>query len=41
MWLCRYAYLKGTIKITGAGNDRAAKRLDERDKGVAFKKYAH
>ena len=42
--LCGYAdaYLlvKGTITITGAGNDDATKRADERDKGVAFKNCA-
>ena len=39
--LCDYAHayilVKGTITITGAGNDDAAKRLDERSKGVIFK----
>ena len=39
--LCDYAdayiLVKGTITNTGAGNDDAAKRLDERDKGVTFK----
>ena len=39
--LCDYAdayiLVKGTITITGAGNDDAAKRLDERNKGVIFK----
>ena len=36
--LCYYAYIlvKGTIKITGAGNDDAAKWLDERNKDVIF-----
>ena len=28
--------VKGTIKITGAGNDDAAKQLDERNKGAIF-----
>ena len=36
--LCYYAYIlvKGTITITGAGNDDAAKWLDERNKDVIF-----
>ena len=42
--LCDYAdaYIlaKGTITITGAGGDSAAKQLDERSKGVIFKNYA-
>ena len=42
--LCDYAdayiLVKGTITITGAGNDDAAKRLDERNKGVIFKNWA-
>ena len=42
--LCDYAdaYIpvKGTITITGEGNDDAAKRLDERNKGVIFKNCA-
>ena len=40
--LCDYAYIlvKGTITITGAGNDDATKRLDERNKGVIFKNCA-
>ena len=29
--------VKGTITITGAGNDDAAKRLDEQNKDVTFK----
>ena len=41
--LCDYAdayiLVKGTIKITGAGDD-AAKWLDERNKGVIFKNCA-
>ena len=36
--LCDYAdsyiLVKGTIAITGAGNDAAARRADERNKGV-------
>ena len=43
--LCDYddadRLLKGTITITGAGNDDAAKLLDERNKGVTFKNCAH
>ena len=42
--LCGYAdayiYVKGTITITGDGNDDAAKGLDEINKGVTFKKCA-
>ena len=42
--LCDYAnayiLVKGTITITGAGDDDAAKQLDERNKGVIFKKCA-
>ena len=42
--LCDYAdaYLlvKGTITITGAGDDAAARRADERNKGVIFKNCA-
>ena len=42
--LCDYAVdyilVKGTITITGAGDNDAAKRLDERNKGVIFKKCA-
>ena len=42
--LCDYAdayiLLKGTITITGAGNDDVTKRADERDKGVTFKNCA-
>ena len=41
--LCDYAdayiFVKGTITITGAGNEDAAKRLDERYKGIIFKNY--
>ena len=32
-----YILLSGTITITRAGNDDAARRLDERNKGVIFK----
>ena len=35
-----YILVKGTITITGAGNDDATKRADERDKGVTFKNCA-
>ena len=42
--LCNYAdayiLVKGTIAITGAGDDDAAKQLDERNKGVIFKNCA-
>ena len=31
-----YILVTGTIKITGAGNDDAARRLGERAKGVIF-----
>ena len=35
-----YILVKGTITITGAGNDDVGKRLDERNKGVIFKNWA-
>ena len=35
-----YILVKGTIPITGAGADAAARQADERDKGVAFKNCA-
>ena len=35
-----YILVKQTITITGAGDDDAAKRLDERNKGVIFKNCA-
>ena len=35
-----YILVKEIITITGAGNDDAAKRLDERNKGVIFEKCA-
>ena len=42
--LCDYAdsyiLVKGTITITGAGDDPAARQADERDKGVTFKNCA-
>ena len=33
-----YILVRGTIIINGFGNDNAAKRLDERNKGVVLKK---
>ena len=38
--LCDYSDVKGKITITGAGDDAAARRADERNKGVAFKNHA-
>ena len=42
--LCDYAdsyiLVKGTITITGAGDNAAARQADERDKGVTFKNCA-
>ena len=42
--LCDYAdayiLVKGTITITGAGDDAAARRADERNKGTVFKNCA-
>ena len=42
--LCNYAdayiLVKRTITVTGAGDNDAAKRLDERNKGVIFKNCA-
>ena len=35
-----YILVKGTITITGAGGDAAARQADERDKGVVFKNCA-
>ena len=39
--LCGYAdayiHVKGTITITGEGDDDAARKADERDKGATFK----
>ena len=40
MWLCICIFVKGTITVTGSGDDDAGKRLDERDKGVIFKSCA-
>ena len=36
-----YTLVKGTITITGDGTDDAAKRLDERNKGVILKTVLH
>ena len=36
-WSDTYMLVSGTITITGAGADDAAKRTDERSKGVIFK----
>ena len=42
--LCDYSdahiLVKGKIRITGAGDDAAARQADERDKGAAFKNCA-
>ena len=35
-----YILVKGTITITGVGDDAAARQADERNKGVIFKNYA-
>ena len=35
-----YTLVKGTITITGDGDDAAARQADERDKGVSFKNCA-
>ena len=35
-----YIFISGTLAITGAGNDDAVRRLDERDKVVIFKNCA-
>ena len=35
-----YILVKGTTTITGAGDDAAAWRADERNKGVIFKHFA-
>ena len=35
-----YILVKGKITISGAGNDAAARKADERDKGVIFKNCA-
>ena len=43
--LCDYAdthiLVNGRITITGARNDGAARRVDERDKGITFKIVHH
>ena len=42
--LCDYAhsyiFVKGTITITGAGDNTGERQADERDKGVTFKNCA-
>ena len=35
-----YIHVKGKITITGAGDNAAARKADERDKDVAFKNCA-
>ena len=35
-----YILVKGTIAVTGAGDDDAAKQLDERNKSVIIKNWA-
>ena len=35
-----YIFVKGSITITGDGDNSAARQADERDKGVTFKNYA-
>ena len=41
MWLSdAYILVKGTIIITGAGNDAATRPADQRYKGVTFKNCA-
>ena len=35
-----YILVNGTIRITGTGNDDAARQADKRDKGVTFKNCA-
>ena len=35
-----YMLIKGTITVTGVGDDAAARQADERDKGVIFKNCA-
>ena len=36
-----YILVKGTITITGAGDDAAARQADERNKGVTYKIVLH
>ena len=42
--LCGYAdayiLVKGTVTITGTGNDDVTKQADEKDKGITFKNCA-
>ena len=42
--LCDYAdayiHVKGTITITGAGDNASVRQLDERNKGIIFKNCA-
>ena len=41
MWLCWCIHTcKGTITITGTGNDAATRQADEGDKGITFKNCA-
>ena len=41
MWFAdTYILVKGTVTVTGAGNDAATRRADERNKGVIFKNCA-
>ena len=35
-----YIFVKGSITITGDGDNNAGRQVDERDKGVTFKNYA-
>ena len=35
-----YIHVKGKITITGEGDNEAARHVDERNKGVAFKNFA-
>ena len=35
-----YIFVKGSITITGDGDNNAARQADERDKGVTFKNCA-
>ena len=35
-----YIFVKGSITITGDGDNNAGRQADERDKGVTFKNYA-
>ena len=41
MWFAdTYILVKETVTVTGAGNDAATRRADERNKGVIFKNCA-